>query len=280
MKNFEEISLGIRRNIFKTVCSNRAGHLASSLSSVEILVALYFGDILQYNPKNPDWDDRDRFILSKGHAALALYYVLAKAGYYDKEEVSNFCMEGTIFGGLATYGKIPGVEMTSGSLGHGLSFAAGIAMASKLRCDTCPNNVYAMLGDGELQEGEVWEAAMFISHNKLTNLTIIIDNNKIQATGYGENIINLEDLNEKWRAFGFHVIEVDGHNVNQLISSLKIETDKPKVIIANTVKGKGLSFAENKGDWHYKMPSETEVEIGLGELGMTREDLMTYEKSV
>lgn len=280
MKNYEAISLDIRRDIFKTVCCNHAGHLASSLSSVEILVALYFGDILQYDPKRPEWDERDRFILSKGHSALALYYILARVGYYDKTEVKSFCMEGTIFGGLATYGKIPGVEMTSGSLGHGLSFAAGIAMASKIKYDACSARVYAMLGDGELQEGEVWEAALFISHNKLTNLTIIIDNNKIQATGYSANIVNLEDLGEKWRAFGFHVVEVDGHNVEQLISSLKMKADKPKVIIANTIKGKGLSFAENKGDWHYKMPSEKEVEIGLRELGMSREDLVTYEKSV
>jgi Transketolase, N-terminal subunit len=280
MDKFEKISLDIRRSIFKTVCCNQAGHLASSLSSVEILVALYFGDILQYDPKNPEWDERDRFILSKGHAALALYYILTKAGYFDKEKVDSFCMEGTIFGGLATYGKIPGVEMTSGSLGHGLSFAAGVAMVSKIKCNIRSTKVYVMLGDGELQEGEVWEAALFISHNKLTNLTIIIDNNKIQATGYSANIVNLDDLGEKWRSFGFHVVEVDGHNVDQLISSLKLKADKPKVIIANTIKGKGLSFAENKGDWHYKMPSETEVELGLCELGMTREDLVTYEKSV
>lgn len=280
MENFDKISLDIRRSIFKTVCCNRAGHLASSLSSVEILVALYFGDILQYDPENPDWVERDRFILSKGHAALALYYILAKAGYYDKEDVSSFCMEGTIFGGLATYGKIPGVEMTSGSLGHGLSFAAGIAMAGKIKSHECPNKVYVMLGDGELQEGEVWEAALFISHNNLTNLTIIIDDNRIQATGFSENIVGLKNLKEKWMAFGFHVIEVDGHNVEQLINSLKLETDKPKVIIANTVKGKGLSFAENKGDWHYKMPSEAEVGIGLRELGMKREELTAYEKSV
>lgn len=277
MECLEKIALDIRRSVFATVCANKAGHLASALSSVEILVALYFGDILRYDAKKPDWGGRDRFIMSKGHAALALYYVLAKAGYYDKRDVSTFCKEGTIFGGLATYGKIPGIEMTSGSLGHGLSFAAGIAMSAG-RMQHLPYHTYVMVGDGELQEGEIWEAALFIAHNNLTNLTIIVDNNKIQATGYCENIIKLGDLAQKWRAFGFHVIEVDGHNMEQLIESMKLKSEIPKVIIANTIKGKGLSFAENRGDWHYKMPSEEEIEVGLCELGMVREDLLLNEK--
>ena len=276
MKNFEEISVDIRRDIFKTVCNNRAGHLASSLSSVEILVSLYFGNVLRYDPNNPTWEERDRFIMSKGHAALALYYILAKAGYYKKENINSFCMEGSIFGGLATYGKIPGIEMTSGSLGHGLSFAAGIAMASKLKAE--PYQVYVMLGDGELQEGEVWEAALFISHNQLDNLTVIIDNNKIQATGSCDNIISLGDLTKKWTSFGFYVVETDGHNVEQLINNLTLKTNIPKVVIANTKKGKGLSFAEDKEFWHYKMPSEYEIEIGLKELGMNRKELTANEK--
>jgi len=278
MKDLEKISLDIRRCIFRTVCSNRAGHLASSLSSVEILVALYFGNILKYDAKMPDWENRDRFILSKGHAALALYYILARAGYYEEKNVRSFCKEGTIFGGLATYGKIPGIEMTSGSLGHGLSFAAGVSMAGRIKGDLY--KVYVLLGDGELQEGEIWEAASFISHNKLENLTIIIDNNKIQATGFGKDIINLENLSEKWRAFGFYVVEVDGHNIDHLMDALNIKADKPKVIIANTVKGKGLSFAEGREDWHYKLPSENEIAIGMKELGMSVEDLKIDEGQV
>lgn len=278
MKNFDSISLNIRRCIFRTVCNNRAGHLASSLSSIEILVALYFGDILRYDAKMPDWENRDRFILSKGHAALALYYILARAGYYEENSVINFCKEGTIFGGLATYGKVPGIEMTSGSLGHGLSFAAGVSMAGRIKGDSY--KVYALLGDGELQEGEIWEAASFISHNNLDNLTIIVDNNRIQATGFNKDIINLENLCEKWKAFGFHVMEVDGHNVEHLIEAFNTKTDMPKVIIANTVKGKGLSFAEDKGDWHYKIPSESELKIGLEELGMDTEDLIINEKRI
>lgn len=277
MKNLEDIALDIRKSVFKTVCLNRAGHLASSLSSIEILVALYFGNILQYDAQKPNWDERDRFIMSKGHAALALYYILAEAGYYNKEDVKTFCKEGTKFGGLATYGSIPGIEMTSGSLGHGLSFAAGIAMTA-MHIQNSSYKVYTLLGDGELQEGEIWEAALFISHNNLANHTIIVDNNKIQATGYNEKIINLNNLAEKWVAFGFQVIEVDGHNINQLIDSMKIETKIPKVIIADTIKGKGLSFVEDKGDWHYKMPSKEEVEIGLHELDMSWEDLRIDEK--
>lgn len=277
MENLEKIALDIRKSIYATVCVNKAGHLASSLSSVEILVALYFGNLVQYDAKRPDWDGRDRFIMSKGHAALALYYVLAKAGYYDKQDVSTFCKDGTIFGGLSTYGKIPGIEMTSGSLGHGLSFAAGIAMSAK-KIQNSSYHTYVMVGDGELQEGEIWEAALFISHNNLNNLTVIVDNNKIQATGYRENIIRLGDLAEKWRSFGFHVTEIDGHNIDRLIESIKQKTETPKVIIADTIKGKGLSFAENQGDWHYKMPSNGEIEIGLRELGMTWEDLNLNEK--
>ncbi len=279
MEDLQKVALEVRKSIFRTVCLNKAGHLASSLSSVEILVSLYFGNILRYNAEEPEWEGRDRFILSKGHAALALYYVLAQAGYYAQERVTRFCMEGSEFGGLATYGKIPGVEMTSGSLGHGLSFAAGIAVAAKVN-KNFQYHVYAMLGDGELQEGEVWEAALFISHNHLTNLTIIIDNNGIQATGFSKNIVDLGDLRGKWKAFGFQVVEIDGHDIEQIVRSLKTVADKPKVIIANTVKGKGLSFVENKGDWHYKMPSDQEKEIGLRELGMTKEDLKVYEKQV
>lgn len=277
MENLEKIALEIRKSIFRTVCLNKAGHLASSLSSVEILVSLYFGNILRYDVEEPEWRERDRFILSKGHAALAFYHVLAKAGYFEQKKVDSFCMKGSEFGGLATYGKVPGVEMTSGSLGHGLSFAAGIAMAAQININPL-YHVYTMMGDGELQEGEVWEAALFISHNNLTNLTIIVDYNRIQATGFSKDIIDLGDLSEKWKAFGFYVIEVDGHNTDEIIKSLKMEVNRPKVIIANTIKGKGLSFVENKGDWHYKMPSGKEVEIGLQELGLSREDLRVHEK--
>lgn len=271
MQDLQKIALDIRRNIFRTVCNNRAGHLASSLSSVEIMVALYFGDVLSYDSKNPNLPKRDRFILSKGHAALALYYVLAKAGYYEESEVSSFCKAGTVFGGLATYGKIPGIETTTGSLGHGLSFAAGVAKIGLM--DNIPYKVYTLLGDGEMQEGAVWEAVMFLANYELKNHILIVDNNGIQATGYSKDIINIGSLSDKLKAFGMDVIEVDGHDIEALVEALKRKTNKPKAIVANTVKGKGLSFVENKGDWHYKMPNEEEIEIGLKELGMAREEL-------
>lgn len=276
MNDLEFECLKIRQNIFRTVCRNKAGHLASSLSSVEILVAMYLGGVLKYDSKNPTFEDRDRFILSKGHAALAMYYVLAESGYYDKKEVDTFCKEGTIFGGLTTYGKVSGIETTSGSLGHGLSYAAGIAAMGKLKNKSY--KVYVLLGDGELQEGEIWEAAMFIAHNNLTNLKIIIDNNCIQASGHNKDIINLYSISEKWKAFGFSTADINGHDTTALIEELTKEETHPKAIIANTVKGKGLSFVENKGDWHYKMPTSREIEIGLRDLGMAREDLVDYEK--
>lgn len=276
MNYMQSKCLGIRQDIFRTVCINKAGHLASSLSSVEILAALYFGDVLKYNARNPYSEDRDRFILSKGHAALALYYVLAEAGYYDKKEVFTFCKEGTRFGGLATYGKIPGIETTSGSLGHGLSYAAGIAVMGQI--EKSHYKVYVLLGDGELQEGEIWEAAMFISYRNLCNLVVIIDNNGIQATGYNKDIIESGSIKDKWKAFGFNVAEVDGHDAVALSEEMKKETNRPKVIIANTIKGKGLSFVEGKGDWHYKMPSGKEIETGFRELLMTEGDLPGYEE--
>lgn len=276
MNDMKPECLEIRQDIFRTVCLNKSGHLASSLSSVEILAALYFGDVLKYNPQNPYAADRDRFILSKGHAALALYYVLAKAGYYNKKEVFTFCKEGTKFGGLATYGKIPGIETTSGSLGHGLSYAAGIAVMGKI--EKSQYKVYVLLGDGELQEGEIWEAAMFISYQNLCNLVVIIDNNGIQATGHNKDIVESGSIRDKWNAFGFNVAEVDGHDADALSKEMKKETSRPKVIIAHTIKGKGLSFVEGKGNWHYKMPSEKEIETGLKELLMTKGDLSGYEK--
>ncbi|MGN0141586.1 MAG: transketolase [Roseburia sp.] len=264
----EEISLKTRQKIFEIVCKNRAGHLASSLSSVEILTALYFGNILRYDAKNPQWEDRDRFVLSKGHSAIGYYITLAKAGYFKEEEVNSFCIAGTRYGGLPLKDKVGGVEATTGSLGHGLSYAAGMAMNAKIFQKDY--KVYVLLGDGELQEGSVWEAAMFIAQHELKNIEIIIDYNKIQATGRCKDIINIEPLREKWQAFGFDVLEADGHNVCELVEKMGINehSAKPRVLIAHTVKGKGLSFAENNPDWHYKMPTEEQIEIGLRELGM------------
>lgn len=269
-KELWDISGQIREDVFRTVCENRTGHLASSLSCVDILVALYFGGILRFDPQNPEWEERDRFILSKGHAALALYYTLARAGYFAKEMISSFCMEGTIFGGLAMYGKIPGIEATTGSLGHGLSFASGVAIMGNGKNEKY--NVYTLVGEGELGEGENWEAAAFIAHHNLVNHTLIIDKNNIQATGFNRDILSLDDLGAKWRAFGFDVIDVDGHNIMDIIKALETKTLRPKVIIAHTIKGKGVSFLENRRDCHYYIPNMEEYINGLNELKDIRMD--------
>lgn len=271
MKNLEEIALEIRQTIYSTVCENRAGHLASSLSSVEIMVAIYFGGILHYKSNQPEWEARDRFILSKGHSALCLYAVLAEAGYYHKKEIESFCKLGTRYGGLPLKGKVPGVEATTGSLGHGLSFAAGIALYSKILHKEF--NVFTLVGDGELQEGEIWEAFMFISQYKLNNLVTIIDNNRIQATGYTKNIIKMEPLKNKLIPFGFEVEEVDGHDISKLIKVLQKHGKKPRIIIADTVKGKGISYIENQADWHYKMPNENQVLRGKADLQLLEEEI-------
>ncbi len=270
MNELEKIALNTRRRIFELVCRNKAGHLASSLSSVEILTALYFGGILNYQPQNPKWEDRDRFVLSKGHSALGYYVTLAKAGYYNEDETDSFCIAGTRYGGLPLKDKVLGVEATTGSLGHGLSYAAGIAMNAKIFQKKY--KTYVLLGDGELQEGSIWEAAMFTAQHRLTNLMIIIDYNQIQATERCENIIGIEPLKEKWQSFGFDVTEADGHNIAELTEKLRIsdEQQRAKVLIAHTVKGKGLSFAENQPDWHYKMPSQEQIELGIQELGMQK----------
>ena len=260
-KDLKRISYEIRKQLLTTVYKNRTGHLASSLSCVELMVSLYFGDILNFRAKDPEWEDRDRFILSKGHAALTLYYVLGEAGYFDKELVSSFCLEGTIFGGLAMYGKIPGIETTSGSLGHGLSFASGVAMMGKL-CNKS-YKVYTLVGEGELNEGENWEAAAFIAHNHLINHTLIIDKNGVQATGYNKDILSMDNLVKKWKAFGFYTIEVNGHDTSEILDALNEKVDKPKTIIAHTVKGKGLTFLENRKDCHYIIPNEEEYKMGL-----------------
>lgn len=273
MGDLENIALEIRRKIYTTVCNNKAGHLASSLSSVELLVALFFGGILKYDAKDPEWKDRDRFVLSKGHSALCLYAVLSKAGYFPEEELNTFCKLGTHLGGLPMRGKIPGVEATTGSLGHGVSFAAGIAKYGKTYQQDYMT--YVLAGDGELQEGEVWEAVLFSVQNRLDNLVILVDNNKIQATGFTNNILSIEPLGDKFRAFGCETFGVNGHDIKTILETIHIcqanKNGKVKVIIADTVKGKGISYIENQGDWHYKMPNTEQMQTGYQELNIIKE---------
>lgn len=271
----EEIASEIRKEIMVTAYHGKSGHLASAFSAVEILTALYFGGIVRYDRKNPYWEGRDKVVVSKGHASLALYCILKHIGYLTAEELDSFCQPGSLLGGEPKYGEIPGVEATTGSLGHGLSFAVGIALANHL--DQKAAHVYVVMGDGECQEGSVWEAALSAAHYRLGNLTVILDWNKLQAMGNTEDILGLEPLAEKWRAFGWMTEKVDGHRIGDLAEALKRDReesrDKPKILVADTVKGKGVSFMEQVPIWHYRMPNAEELEIVKCELGITEKEL-------
>jgi len=256
----------LRRHIITMIGKAGSGHPGGSLSAVEIVTALYF-KFLRHMPSNPRWSDRDRFILSKGHAAPLLYAVLAECGYFPLSELSTLRQLGSRLQGHADRTVTPGVEMTAGSLGQGLSFALGVALAGRLNSQDY--RVYVLLGDGECDEGQVWEGAMAAAHFKVDNLVAIVDNNGLQIDGWNRDIMNLDPFSRKWQAFGWHVIEVDGHDLSQLISALeqaKLVKEQPTVIIAHTIKGKGVSFMENNVDFHGKAPNAEEVEIALREL--------------
>ncbi len=256
----------LRRHIVTMIGKAGSGHPGGSLSAVEIATALYW-KIMRHKPSDPLWKDRDRFILSKGHAAPLLYSVLAECGYFPVSELGTLRKLDSRLQGHADRTATPGVEMSSGSLGQGLSFAIGAALAGRLNAQDY--HVYALLGDGECNEGQIWEAAMSASHFKTDNLTAIVDNNGLQICGPNCDVMSLEPLNDKWAAFGWHVTDVDGHDINQLLNALKKAKEvrgKPAVIIAHTVKGKGVSFMENNVDFHGKAPSAEQVEIAMKEL--------------
>ncbi|MFA5147166.1 MAG: transketolase [Candidatus Omnitrophota bacterium] len=258
----------IRQVIIKTICKGGGGHIPASLSIVEILTVLYNG-ILKIDTKRPKDPARDRFILSKGHAGVALYAVLADSGFFDKSHLDTFGRRGTILGGHPDMHKVPGVEASTGALGHGFPFGMGMALAAKM--DKKDYRVFVLLGDGECQEGSVWEAALFAPQHKLDNLTVIIDYNKLQAMDRIENIISLEPLADKWKAFGWAVKEVDGHNIPELrktFASVPFVRGKPNLVIAHTVKGKGVSFMENVPIWHFRLPDRKETEMICRELEM------------
>ena len=262
----EAVAKRLRRDIVSMIGKAGSGHPGGSLSAVEIATALYFR-ILRHNPKDPGWTDRDRFILSKGHAAPLLYAVLAECGYFPIEELSTLRELDSCLQGHPDCRLTPGVEMSAGSLGQGLSFSIGVALAGRL--NRRDYKVYVLLGDGECDEGQVWEAAMAAAHFKLDNLVAIVDNNGLQIDGWNRDVMNLEPFNDKWRAFGWHVIEVDGHDLTKLIEAFdqaKSIKGQPAVIIAHTIKGKGVSFMENNVDFHGKAPTAAEVEIALKEL--------------
>lgn len=261
----QKIARQVRRDIIIATSSAGSGHPGGSLSSADILTALYFR-LLKHDPKNPGWPDRDIFILSKGHAAPAYYSVLAEAGYFERQELMTLRKLGSRLQGHAHTG-VPGVEVSTGSLGQGLSVASGFALAYKL--DRKPQRIVVLLSDGENDEGQTWEAAMFASFRKLDNITAFVDCNGIQNDGFTRDILDTSPLQDKWKAFGWNVIGIDGHNIQEIIdaydTSLKTK-GRPTAVIAKTVKGKGVSFMENNVSFHGKAPTREEAERALLEL--------------
>ncbi|MEW6680916.1 MAG: transketolase [bacterium] len=256
----------MRRLIIEMLSFAGSGHPSGSLSCVEIVASLYF-HIMRHNPFNPLWTDRDRFILSKGHSCPTLYAALALSGYFPMDELKTLRKLGSILQGHCDRLSTPGVEMSTGSLGQGLSCAGGMALGGKLSKKDF--FVFCLLGDGESQEGQIWEAAMSCSHYKLDNLICFLDYNKLQIDGRISDVMNIEPIMDKWKAFGWEVMEIDGHNIKEIISCVdkaKKIKDKPKMIIAHTIKGKGVSFMEGRAEWHGVAPTKEEAEKAIKEL--------------
>lgn len=256
----------VRMGIIEGTHCAKSGHPGGSLSAADILTYLYFAE-MNVDPENPAKPDRDRFVLSKGHIAPGLYATLAHRGFFPVEELKTLRKIGSRLQGHPDMKKIPGVDMSSGSLGQGISAACGMAKAAKLT--GADYRVYAVLGDGEIQEGQVWEAAMFASHYDLDNLCILVDNNGLQIDGNIEDVMSPYPIDEKFKAFGFHVINIDGHDFDQIETAYKearTVKGKPTAIIAKTVKGKGVSFMENKASWHGTAPNDEQYEIAMNEL--------------
>jgi transketolase len=255
----------IRMELLKMIHNSGTGHTGSSLSNTDILVTLYYS-VMNVRPAEPEWEDRDRFILSKGHGVESYYCILADMDFIKKEELNTFCQYGSRLIGHPN-NKVPGIEMNTGALGHGLSISVGMAKAAKMNKKSY--KVFTLMGDGELAEGSIWEAAMAAAHFKLDNLIGIIDRNKLQISGDTEDIMTLEPLIDKWKSFGWEVLEVDGHNYRELDSVLReapLKPLKPTLLLANTVKGKGVSFIENKAGWHHRIPTEEELKEAIAEL--------------
>lgn len=268
--DFEELqrmALEVRRDIVQMTSRSGASHIGSALSCVEILVTLY-SKVLRVDAENPEWDERDRFIMSKGHACTALYSVLAHQGFFPHARLSKYYIDGGTLAGHVTHTGVPGVEVSTGSLGHGLAISVGIAEGAKRLGNDW--KVYALLSDGECDEGSTWEAALLASSWGLGKLTAIVDYNKIQAYGRVDEVVQLEPFTEKWKSFGWDVSEVDGHDFTQLLEALDVKNrsvdGKPYCIIAHTIKGKGISFMENDVLWHYRSPKGEEFDRAMAEL--------------
>lgn len=260
----------MRVNIIKMLHEAGSGHPGGSLSAADIVATLYFGGVMNVNPDDPSDPSRDRFILCKGHAAPVLYAALAELGYIPEEELLTLRKLHSRLQGHPDSKKLPGVEVCTGSLGQGLSIAAGLALGLRLNAgDAAPQRVYALMGDGEIEEGQVWEAAMFAAHYGLDNLVAIVDNNNLQIDGDVREVVGLRAIPEKFRAFGWEVVEVDGHDVEALLEAFATAqgvSGKPVCIVASTVKGKGVSFMENQAGWHGKAPNDEQAQQAIAEL--------------
>ena len=269
LTELKEITKDLRRSILKMTHAAASGHPGGSLSAVEILTVLYFA-VMKYDPQNPNWNERDRMVISKGHSTPLVYSILAKAGYYKGDDLLTFRSLGSSYQGHIDRLKAPGIETSTGSLGHGTSFAVGAALGCRL--DKLNNRVYLLQSDGELQEGSTWEAIMSASHYHLGNLTAIVDRNRIQLDGWTEETMTLEHIGKKFEAFGWHVQEIDGHDMNQIYDAvLKTheigpKENKPCIIIAHTVKGKGVSFMQDQVKWHGIAPNDDELKKALQEI--------------
>ena len=265
-EELKTVAREVRYEAVKMIGAGGSGHPGGSLSEADILTALYFKE-MKIDPENPQWEERDRFVLSKGHGAPGLYATLAVRGFFDKGILSGLRKLGSPLQGHPDMRKVPGVEMSTGSLGQGFSTAVGMAKSFKISGDS--NRVYGLLGDGEVEEGLIWEAAMAASHYHLDNLTAILDNNGLQIDGPCDCVMGVEPLDKKWEAFGFHVIKIDGHDMEAIVRALeeaRTIKGKPTLILAKTVKGKGVSFMEDQAGWHGKAPNDDELKRALEEL--------------
>lgn len=266
VQELEKKARRIREDIVEEVYSAKSGHPGGSLSVADILTVLYFGE-MNINPENPNWEDRDRLVLSKGHCSPALYSCLANRGFFPVEDLKTFRNINSYLQGHPDKNKVPGVDMTTGSLGQGLSAANGIAIAGKM--DKKDYRVYCVLGDGEIEEGQIWEAAMAANKYKLDNLCVIVDNNNLQIDGTIEEVMSSYPIDEKFRSFGFQVIHIDGHNIEEIRKAFEAARNvkgQPTCIIAKTIKGKGVDFMENQAGWHGKAPNEEQYEQAMKSL--------------
>jgi transketolase len=262
-----ELARRIRRHSVLMTSRANASHIGSSLSMADLLAVLY-SEFLRFDPERPDWADRDRFILSKGHGCAALYAVLAETGYFPVERLETFYQDGSPLAGHATHKDVAGVEVSTGSLGHGLSLGTGMALAGKR--DGKSHRVWVLLSDGECDEGSTWEPALFAPHHRLDNLIAMVDYNKIQSFGTVKEVLDLEPLADKWRAFGWGVREIDGHDleaIREAYAAVPFVPGRPSCIVAHTIKGKGVSYMENQLLWHYRAPRGADLETALREIG-------------